>query len=99
MGIFSGLKGKNKFVIVDSNILIHDHLKILGVIIDKHFIFVPHAQCVVKGCNYHIQVLCRIRRLLSRDVANTIVCRIVGSIVGLRLIISTLYFTVQREQF
>jgi len=38
-----------------------------------------HAQCVVKSCNYHIQALRRIRHLLSRYVANTIACSIVGS--------------------
>jgi len=44
----------------------------LGVTIDKHFTFAPHAQCVVKSCNYHVQALSRICHLLSRDVANTI---------------------------
>ena len=60
-------------VIADSNILVHDHLEILGVIIDKYFKFVPHTQCVVKSC---IQAL---HHLLSRDVANTIACCTVGS--------------------
>ena len=57
-------------VVADSNILVNDLRKILGVIIDKHCTFVPHAQCVVKSCNYHVQALRRIRHLLSRDVAN-----------------------------
>jgi len=65
--------------IAGSNIPVHDHLKILSVTIDKHFTFAPHAQCDVKSCNYHIQALRRIRHLLSRDVANTIACSIVGS--------------------
>jgi len=37
------------------------------------------VQCVVKSYNYHIQALRRIRHLLSRDVAYTIACSIVGS--------------------
>ena len=59
--------------------LVHDHLKILGVILDTFFTFVLNTQCVVKSCSYHIQDLRRIRHLLSRDVANTIACSIVGS--------------------
>jgi len=42
--------------------------------IDKHFTFAPHAQCVVKSCNYHIEALRHIRHLLSHDVTNTIAC-------------------------
>ena len=66
-------------MIADSNILVHDHLKILGVIIDKKFTIITQAQSIVKSCNYHIQALRRIRHLLSRDIANTIACSIVGS--------------------
>jgi len=82
-------------VIADSHISVHDHLNILGVTIDKDFAFAPHAQCVVKSCNYHIQALRRIRHLLSRDVANTIACSIVGSRLDY---CNSLYLTVQRKQ-
>jgi len=33
--------------IADSHIPVHDHLKTLGVTMDKHFTFAPHAQSVV----------------------------------------------------
>jgi len=62
--------------IADSHIPVHDHLKILGVTIDKHFRFAPYAQFVVKSCNYHIQAyssLLEIIVLLSLDKSSKLI--------------------------
>jgi len=59
--------------IADSHIPVHDHLKILGVTIDKHFTFAPHAQCVV-----------RIATIIFRHcVAFVIYCREMSQILSL----------------
>src|SRR5664279_3908570 len=58
---------------------IKDSLKILGVSLDKSLTFSGHIQTIVRSCNYHLQALRHIRPLLTRDVANTLACSVIGS--------------------
>ena len=57
-----------------------EKLKTLGDTLDSALTFEDHINGVVRSCNFHIRALRRIRRHLTRDVANTVA----GSIVGAR---------------
>ena len=54
-------------------------LKSLGVTLDQGLVFSEHVRNTVKGSNHHIRALRHIRPFLSREVANTIACSIVGT--------------------
>ena len=56
-----------------------DRLKILGVTLDNALNFENHVANVVKSCNYHIRALRHLRRSLTKEVANTLACSIVGT--------------------
>ena len=58
---------------------ISDRLKLLGVTLDSALTFENHVANVVKACNFHLRALRHLRRSLTRDVANTLACSIVGS--------------------
>jgi ribonuclease P/MRP protein subunit RPP40 len=51
---------------------------VLGVTIDQHLTFDSHVTKIVQSCNYHIRGLRHIRQLISKDMANTLSCSIVG---------------------
>jgi hypothetical protein len=60
----------------DATVSCSDTIRILSVTIDKFLTFVTN---IVESCNYHIQSLRHIRRLIGKDMANTLVCSIVAS--------------------
>ena len=46
---------------------------------DSTLTFKDHINGVVRSCNFHIRALRHIRRHLTREVANTVACRVVGT--------------------
>ena len=56
-----------------------EKLKSLGVTLDSALTFEDHIKGVVHSCNFHIRALRHIRRHLTREVANTVTCSIVGT--------------------
>ena len=56
--------------------------KTLGVTLDSVFTFEDHINGVVRSCHFHIRALLHVRRHLTREVANTVVCSIVGTQIG-----------------
>jgi len=56
-------------------------LKSLGVTIDSRLRFDCHAKNVARACNYHTRTLRHMRSLLSDDLAQTVVCSIVASML------------------
>jgi hypothetical protein len=53
-------------------------IRVLGVTIDQHLTFDSHVTKIVQSCNYHTRGLRHIRQLISKDMANTLSCSIVG---------------------
>jgi len=54
-------------------------VKILGVKLDENLTFDEHVNEVVRACNHHLRALRHIRRYVTRDIARTIACSIIGS--------------------
>lgn len=65
--------------VAGSSVAVCNTLKTLGVKLDRTLTFDSHVNDIVRGCNYHLQALRHLRRLLTRDTANMITCSIVGS--------------------
>ena len=61
-----------------------EKLKTLDVTLDSALTFENHINGVVRSCNFHIRALRHVRCHLSREVANTVSC----SIVGTRIIVT-----------
>jgi len=53
-------------------------IRVLGVTIDQHLTFDNLTAKIVQSCNYHTRGLCYIRQLVDKDMANTLLCSIVG---------------------
>jgi hypothetical protein len=53
-------------------------IPVLGITIDQYLTFDSHVSKIVQLCNYHIQGLHHIHQLISKDMANTLSCSIVG---------------------
>ena len=51
----------------------------MGVTLDNALTFDNHVGNVAKACNFHLRALRHLRRSITRDVANTLACSIVGS--------------------
>ena len=54
-------------------------LKTLGVTLDSALTLEDHINGVVRSCNFHIRALRHVRPHLTREVVNTVACRIVGT--------------------
>lgn len=56
-----------------------DHMRILGVVLDRRLTFDKHVSAVARSCNYHAQAIRHIRHLLSTDLAQTLACSLILS--------------------
>ena len=63
----------------DSQIHMSDHIKLLGVTLDKSLNFDCHTSYVCSSSYYHIRALRRIRSFLDTDTSKSIGAAIVGS--------------------
>jgi hypothetical protein len=54
-------------------------VKILGVKLDEHLTFDEHINEVVRACNYHLRALRHIRCYVTKGIARTVACSIIGS--------------------
>ena len=64
--------------VAETDIVLTNKLRILGVTLDSHLSFDHHISKIVQSCNYHIRSLKYIRPLIDRSVANAIGCAIVS---------------------
>jgi len=62
-----------------STIALADHIKVLGVTLDKHLTFDDHVNSVSKSAFYHIRAMRHIRPALTEDMAKTVACALVGA--------------------
>ena len=62
-----------------STISLADHIKVLGITLDKHLTFDDHVNLVSKSAFYHIQVMRHIRSALTENMAKTVACAVVGA--------------------
>jgi len=46
-----------------------EHVKVLGVILDRRLTFNKHVSAVARSCIYHTQAICHICQLLTSDLA------------------------------
>jgi len=65
--------------VAGSQIPLADHIKILGVTLDKNLSMNNHVSAVCKSVHYHIRLLRHIRSSLSEDMAKMVACAVVGS--------------------
>ena len=65
--------------VVGSQIPLADHIKILGVTLDKNLSMNNHASAVCKSIHYHIRALRHIRSSISEDMAKMVACALVSS--------------------
>ena len=61
-----------RITIGGTEIVVSDHIKILGVYLDSTLSMNVQVAAVAKACNFHIRALCHIRPLLTKRVAQTI---------------------------
>ena len=64
-----------------------DHVKILGVTLDKRLLMDKHVTEVSRTCFYHLRALRHIRPSITAEDANTIASSVVGSRLVVRRII------------
>ena len=67
--------------VADSQIPLADHIKILGVTLDKNLSMNNHVSAVCKSIHYHIRALRHIRSSISEDMAKmvaSLACALVG---------------------
>jgi len=65
--------------VAGSSVAVRQTLKTLGITLDSTLSFDDHVINTVRGCNYHLRSLRHLRSSLTRDVANTMACSIIGS--------------------
>ena len=65
--------------VAGSQIPLADHIKILGVTLDKNLSMNNHVSTVCKSIHYHIRALRHIRSSISEDMAKMVACALVGS--------------------
>jgi len=58
---------------------IANSMKVLGVTLDHRLTFDDHVSVVARSCNYHVQVICYVRQLLTVDLAQTLACSLILS--------------------
>ena len=81
--------------VAGSQIPLADHIKILGVTLDKNLSMDNHVNAVSKSIHYHIRALRHIRSSISEDMAKMVACALVGS--RLDYANSVLYGTTQKN--
>ena len=59
-------------IVVGCSVHVSDRLKILGIILDSALTFENHVKDVVETCTVHMHAQRRLRRPVTRDVANTL---------------------------
>jgi len=69
VGLDSSLEKNRKFVSP-----LADHIKILGVTLDKNLPLNNHDNSVCKSVHYHIRALCHTHSSISNDMAKMVVC-------------------------
>ena len=67
--------------VAGSRLQIAPKLKSLRVTIDQRLRFDCHAKDIARACNYHTRARRHVRSLLSDDLAQTVACSIVTSIL------------------
>jgi len=60
-----------------SDILLSDHIKVLGVTLDKHLTFNDNVNSASRSAFYHIRAMRHIRSALIEDIAKTVACALV----------------------
>ena len=65
--------------VAGSQIPLADHIKILGVTLDRNLSMNNHVNNVCKSIHYHIGALRHIRSSISEDMAKMVACALVGS--------------------
>ena len=65
--------------IAGSEVKVSGTLKTLDVKLDSSLTFESHINDITRACNFHIRALRHLRRGLTKEVANTMTCSIVGS--------------------
>jgi len=65
--------------VAGSQIPLADHIKILGVTLDKNLSMKNHVNGVCESIYYHIRALRHIRFSISEDMAKMVECALVGS--------------------
>ena len=65
--------------VAGSGISLSDHIKVLGVTLDKHLTFDDHVNSVSRSAFYHIRAMRHIRSALTEDMAKTVACALVGA--------------------
>jgi len=65
--------------IAGSTIPLADHIKVLGVTLDKHLTFDDHVSAVCKSAYYHIRAMRYIRPAITEDMAKSVACALVGA--------------------
>jgi len=62
-----------------STIPLADHIKVLGVTLEKHLTFDDHVIAVCKSAYYHIRAMRHIRPAITEDMAKSVACALVGA--------------------
>ena len=65
--------------VAGSAIPLSDHIKVLGVTLDKHLTFDDYVSAVCKSAYYHIRAMRHIRPAISEDMAKSVACALVGA--------------------
>jgi len=60
-------------------ILLADHIKVLGVTLDKHLTFDYHVNLFSKLAFYDIQAMRHIHSAVTEEMAKTVACALVGT--------------------
>jgi len=68
-----------QFQVADASVLLSDHFKLLGIILDKCLSFDKHVSNVCSISYFHIRALRHIRSFLDLESSKSIACAIVGS--------------------
>src|SRR5664279_4512763 len=67
--------------VAGASVTVSDDLRVLGVTIDSCLSLDSHVNETVKSCNFHLQALRHIRPSITREVANTIACSLILSLI------------------
>ena len=65
--------------VASSQLPLANHIKILGVTLDKNLSMNNHVNAACKSIHYHIRALRHIRSSISEDMAKMIACALVSS--------------------
>jgi len=65
--------------VAGSTIPLADHIKVLGVTLDKQLTFDDHVSAVCKSAYYHIRAMRHIRPAVTEDMAKSVACALVGA--------------------